>query len=408
MNVSIDSYRASIGIWHLTCLKRNSRPKKTLLSPIKIKVLLGLILSSYGVFIGILLILRSGDVELNPGPNYQLKSLSVAHINIQSIYPREDRGYSRRKIDEIETTLINDMKTDIICLSETWLKPNILDEDIDIIGYKFCRKDRLEARSGGVAMYINEQIPNRRALEFELPELEIIWVELVMGLKKVLIGAGYRPPKQSVDEVDNFISLLQESLDRIFHRKFESIVLLGDFNDVCTDWEADHNSSDLKLKLYDLINVNDLHQTIREPTHISTTFANLLDILITDSPGYIINQQILPPIGSNHQIVKAQFKIQYKRDKAYQRDIWDYKKGDYVGLNRDIGLAPWRLCYEFYEEIDDITDFWYGLYSELCRSKVPNRTIKIRPNDKPWITREVKQSIKTRNRLFKRFHRYGF
>jgi hypothetical protein len=117
------------------------RPTKIPLSPIKIKVLLGLILSSYGVFIGILLILRSGDVERNPGPNYQLKSLIVAHINIQSIYPREDRGYSRRKINEIETTLIEDTQTDIICLSETWLKPHILDEDIDIQGYKFHRKN---------------------------------------------------------------------------------------------------------------------------------------------------------------------------------------------------------------------------------------------------------------------------
>jgi hypothetical protein len=252
-------------------------------------------------------------------------------------------------------------------------------------------------------MYINDSIPFRRALEFELPELEIMWVEIVMGLKKVLIGAGYRPPKQPVEEVDTFISLLQDSLDIIFHRKFESIVLLGDFNDVCHEWDGEHSSSDLGLKLYDLINMNDLHQTIREPTHISSTYANILDILITDSPGYITSQQILPPIGSNHQIVKVEFKIQYKRDKAYQRDIWDYKKGDFVGLNRDIGIAPWRLSYELYEDIDDIADFWYGLYSELCRSKIPNRTIKVRPNDKPWITREVKQSIRQRDRLFRRF-----
>jgi hypothetical protein len=403
MNVSIDCYRANIGTWHFTCFIRGMKPSKILLSPIKIKVLLGLILSSYGVFIGMLLLLRSGDVERNPGPNYQLKSLSIAHINVQSLFPQDGQGYSRRKINEIETTLIDDMNIDIICLSETWLKPNILDDDIDINGYKFRRNDRTEARSGGVGMYINDSIPNRRAIEFELPDLEVIWVEIVMGLKKVLIGAGYRPPKQSVNEVDTFISLLQDSLDMIYLRKPESIILLGDFNDTCTDWEAEHKNSDLGLKLYDLVNINDLHQTVREPTHISTTYANVLDILITDSPGYIISQHILPPIGSNHQIVKAQFKIQYKRDKAYQRDIWDYKKGDYESLIRDIGLAPWRLSYELYEDIDDMADFWYGLYMELCRSNVPNRTIKVRPNDKPWITRDVKQSIRQRNRLFKRF-----
>ena len=40
---------------------------------------------------------------------------------------------------------------------------------------------------------------------------------------------------------------------------------------------------------------------------------------------------------------------------------------------------------------------------ELCKTHIPNRIIKVRPNDKPWITHEVKYSIKQRNRLFKRF-----
>ena len=144
------------------------------------------------------------------------------------------------------------MNIDIVCLSETWLKLQILDKDLNIAGYEIFRKDRLEVRSGGVGMYINNNIPSRRADEFELLELEVIWVELKMGLKKILVGAGYRPPKQSVEVVDNFIALLQESLDLIFRHNYASIILLGDFNDVCTDWDGDHTGSDLGLKLYDL------------------------------------------------------------------------------------------------------------------------------------------------------------
>jgi hypothetical protein len=140
------------------------------------------------------------------------------------------------------------------------------------------------------------------------------------------MGAGYRPPRQPVAVVDHFMSLLQDRIDKVLKRKPESIILFGDFNDVCTDWEDEHIRSDLGVKLYDLVNMNDFHQMVREPTHISTYYANILDILIMDSPGYITKQAMLPPLGSNHQIVNAHFKIQYKRDKAYLRENGTIKR----------------------------------------------------------------------------------
>ena len=141
MNISIDSYRASIGVWHHKSFLLNIRNPKVLLSPIKIKLLLAFILASNGVFIGALLLLRCGDIHPNPGPNYTTKSLSICHVNIQSLYLTE-RGNQKRKINEIEASLLNNLKMDIVCLSETWLKPEIKDEDIDIKGYHIRRKDR--------------------------------------------------------------------------------------------------------------------------------------------------------------------------------------------------------------------------------------------------------------------------
>jgi hypothetical protein len=230
-------------------------------------------------------------------------------------------------------------------------------------------------------------------------ELELIWVEIDMGLKKIFIGSCYRPNGQSVDEVEMFMSKFQESLDRVFIRNPASIIIMGDFNDVCTAWESDHRASELDLKLYDYINRNDLHQTVLEPTHISTEYANILDLLITDSPGYIINQKLLPPLGSRHQIVSAEFRIQYRRDKAYFREIWSYKHGDFEGLIEELQNTPWRVGFELYDDIDDIADFWHKLFMEATRSKIPNKIIRVRPMDKPWMTNDVKTHIRRRNRL---------
>ena len=418
MNISIDSYRSAIGVWHSVCFVHDSNAAKVngYLTLIQIKLLLAFILTSNGVFIGALLLLRCGDVHPNPGPpilvpapnhvpqNSINKSLSICHINIQSLYLTE-RGNQRRKINEIEATIINSMHMDIVCLSETWLKPSILDEDVDIAGYQFKRKDRVTSRYGGVGMYINDFIFNRRALEFELPDLEVMWVEIHVGQKTILLASGYRPPRQTVEEAELFLSRFRESLDMVLRRNPESILFFGDLNDVCTEWDSDHNLSELGLQLYDYVNANDLHQMIREPTFYTDHSANILDILITDSPGYLNKIILLPPLGSGHEIIRADFKIQYTRDKAYEREIWDYRKGDFEGLLIELEHAPWRVGYVLFDEIDDIVNYWQTLFMDQCKSKIPNRVIKIRPKDKPWITHEVLTSIRRRNRAYKKFKR---
>jgi hypothetical protein len=103
--------------------------------------------------------------------------------------------------------------------------------------------------------------------------------------------------------------------------------------------------------------------------------------------------------------VFAEFKIQYKRDSTYTREIWDYKKGDYIGLLEELQNVPWDVGLTMYEDINDMTDYWQKAFLQVCRSKIPNRIIKIRPMDKPWITHQVKIVIHNRNRLFKKYKR---
>lgn len=43
---------------------------------------------------------------------------------------------------------------DIICVQETWLKPNL---DFIIRGYSSIRKDRINGNGGGYAIFINQE-----------------------------------------------------------------------------------------------------------------------------------------------------------------------------------------------------------------------------------------------------------
>ena len=92
------------------------------------------------------LLILSGDVELNPGPNMTLQhsTISIFHQNIRSI---------RNKFDYIKSNFLD---YDILCFTESKLSVDIHDNTIMLEGFdKFYRKDN-SSFSGGLITYITE------------------------------------------------------------------------------------------------------------------------------------------------------------------------------------------------------------------------------------------------------------
>ena len=119
---------------------------------------------------------------------------------------------------------------------------------------------------------------------------------------KIIICVCYRQPNQSIAEIDILLNALDNSLSQaagVSHNKNVVTVLLGDFNDRCTNWTSDHRDSKLGLKLVNLFE-SYLSQLINAPTRGD----NLLDLLATDAPAYFTNVDILDEISSlDHKII---------------------------------------------------------------------------------------------------------
>ena len=91
----------------------------------------------------LLLVSLAGDVSSNPGPIAppslsvrdftRFRGLKVAHLNMRSVYP---------KLDLLKLWLLN-QPFDVFTVSETWLKPSITDNEIQIPGYSCVRSDQL-------------------------------------------------------------------------------------------------------------------------------------------------------------------------------------------------------------------------------------------------------------------------
>ena len=102
-----------------------------------------------------LLILLSGDIELNPGPK-RYSNLKVCHYNLNSL-----TSHSFAKVSSLQAyNAIH--KFDIICLSETFLDSSISlsDPALYLDGYKIIRADHpMNIKRGGVCIYYKETLP---------------------------------------------------------------------------------------------------------------------------------------------------------------------------------------------------------------------------------------------------------
>ena len=98
-----------------------------------------------------LLVMLSGDVEVNPGPKKKDKDCrSICHWNLSKISAYD---YSKLFVLHLYNSL---HKFDIICLSETYLHSNtpLNDDNLEISSYTLLRSDHASnTKRGGVCLY---------------------------------------------------------------------------------------------------------------------------------------------------------------------------------------------------------------------------------------------------------------
>ena len=81
-----------------------------------------------------------------------LRGFKIAHLNVNRLV---------NKLDHVKE-FVYKHSFDILTLSETWLVPNIMDNEIMVPGYSLVRKDRhslTKSCGGGVIIFVRDGIP---------------------------------------------------------------------------------------------------------------------------------------------------------------------------------------------------------------------------------------------------------
>ena len=176
------------------------------------------------------LLLCAGDIELNPGPDSESNTshnkhrskrssstksntfslchdmpsgLKIVHWNLQRIAPHQ----GNTKLDELKLLLSNPGKEcHILGITETWLDANFTDSEIQIPGYNLERLDRVKVSlpfpkngGGGIAVYIDKNIPYLRREDLESKDIESVWIKLCPPKRPAhLVCFCYRCPQYDV------------------------------------------------------------------------------------------------------------------------------------------------------------------------------------------------------------------
>ena len=229
-----------------------------------------------------IILIRSGDVELNPGPK-KSSSLSFFHWNLNGI-----AAYDFAKISLIQShPLLHNI--DIIFLSETFLDSSIETNKpkLNISGYILLRSDRpSNIKRGGVCMFYKDYLLVIRRDDL-CTLTECIVVEINLGTKYLFFTCNYRSPCQTIDEFESYCQSLHLTLTNIDDTSSFSSVLIGDFNARCTNWWAADIDSKAGKELDTLTLTAEYAQLIDKPTHFFSGGCSCIDIIFCNKPELI-------------------------------------------------------------------------------------------------------------------------
>ena len=333
-----------------------------------------------------LLLLLSGNVEVNPGPVRQsmgatsTTSTNVGCFNVRSAVHKA----------ALLHTIIEDNKINILALQETWIGPDAppaIRDDIAPPGYSAYHVHR-PTRGGGLAIVIQDHFQARPVdLKWKpkLFELQVLRVQLNTK-RQVLIANVYQPasPPSSgfFDELDEmFLKVSAISSD---------VIVCGDFNCPST------NSNRVSSRLEDSLISADLEQHVHEPTRGN----NLLDIFATSDPDLVSSISIVDSCSvSDHGLVVAAINADPAKPDSIRQTFRNLKSFDASQFESSLRrstlfTAPAETAEEFSTQLLEIVSSELNkvcpLKTKTCRP--PNPTSR-------WLSPEAKDAKRERRRL---------
>ena len=322
------------------------------------------------------------------------KNFNIFHANVNGL---------ESKFDNLHTFLAGAVsKMDVVAITETSEnKDNSFISNISIDGYSDPFHTPTNSLKGGVAMFINKDFDayERTELKAQTDLFEGVWVEIKnKNSKNIVCGCIYRHPNNLKSDISEFNKYLDSTLSKLVKEKKE-IYMCGDFNiDLLR-----MNEFETHLEFYTLLNSHGLLPFIVQPSRVvNHQVPSLIDNIFSTNISDAVSSGNIYLTLSEHfsQFASVNHSpIDVKKITMYGRNLRQFSE---IEFRNDVSIQQWR------QDTDDPNLLTYDLVKKLdgCAERHAP-THKLNPKEikfklKPWITPNIQNLIKLRDRLFER------
>lgn len=284
----------------------------------------------------------------------------------------------------------------VLGVTESWLSPNIDNDNLSLDGYEFIRQDRTGMRrGGGVGIYVKSNL-KYTVLKSECRQIiEHIWLRVEVQGQSIIVGNIYRPPNSNCQEFLNYF----EDILIDFYANNDRILCFGDFNVNMLDNDASH-----VVQLNNILDTFNLCQMVSEPTRVSQFCSTLIDLICC-------NSNIVQDVGvrdvsiSDHLLVYVKLNMITAETHNTQYLFRSLDRINLVQFQADLEGASWNSIYQI-DDIDTKVEFLTTTILNVFNTHAP---LKLKNNQKrpysPWITDNIRFMKNLRNQALSRFRR---
>ena len=325
------------------------------------------------------------------------KKLLFMHFNMRSLSKNVDKLHE----------FLTDLKTRpaVIAISETKLKESKIANNINLQGYNFIHNDS-KTSAGGVGLYINKLLvySSRNDLRLNLDRVEDLWIEITVNSKPYVVGVIYRHPACSMAELDTFSKSVYDTLHNLNLKK-TNFCILGDFN-IDLSRIRDYNNT---RKYADNLLSCSVKRVIDQPTRVTAHSKTLLDHIYVNSRQQNVSGGIAVSDISDHfptfAVIEIKAGQKKQTDQIFTRDLKNFNVEAFLQeLNSNFTDLQITDTVSMHQQFDKfVNDF-----TEIVNTHAPLKRATRREKrliSKPWLTKGLLKSIKSKNKIFSRLHK---
>ena len=301
----------------------------------------------------------------------------------------------RSKLSEVYKNICT-VDSKFLCVSETWLAEDVLNNELVPSFYCVYRSDRdftscQKGRGGGVLFGHHQDIKCRRIPTREWnfpPEIDLVCVRTSNLVRNITFVVLYVPPDIHQSAYDEFI----DSLSFLYTDLGDQILIVGDFNTPYFQSPCDGRSRSLQrfAEFSGLQQCNFVKNSLNRS--LDLVFSSL-GCIVTHSDESIVAEDPLHPtllleIASTSNTPNCEVNIKKAR--------FNFRRADLPSLYAAIHSTNWTSMSN-YRDVDSLCGEFYNLLLTSLEAHVP--LLKPKRNANPiWYSRELVTLMRSKER----------